>query len=147
MEEQLAQEERVSSGALGDGGYLVTGKVEPRVAPLDESLDRCRLERPESHRQRAQAALDYACGSIDARIEGIYAARQNRTAEFELPTDSYFLLNASLSYRVPVGLALLDFYVKGTNLTNTEARLHTSFLKDIAPLPGRGVLFGVRADF
>ena len=49
--------------------------------------------------------------------------------------------------RVPVGPTNLDFYVKGTNLTDAEARLHTSFLKDIAPLPGRGVLFGVKAEF
>ena len=96
---------------------------------------------------RAQAALNYTRGGLGARLEGIYAARQNRTAEFELPTDSYFLLNASVSYRVPIGSALLDFYVKGTNLTDAAARLHTSFLKDIAPLPGRGVLFGVRAEF
>ena len=95
----------------------------------------------------AQAALSFVRGDFSARLEGFYAARQNRTAEFELPTDSYFLLDASVSYRVPIGPALLDFYVKGTNLTDAEARLHSSFLKDIAPLPGRGVLFGVRADF
>ena len=109
---------------IGGGGSL------PRIPPV-----------------RAQAALNYTRGGLGARLEGIYAARQNRTAEFELPTDSYFLLNASVSYRVPIGSALLDFYVRGTNLTGAEARLHTSFLKDIAPLPGRGVLFGVRAEF
>ena len=82
-----------------------------------------------------------------ASVEGQYVARQNRTAEFELPTDSYFLLNASVSYRVPAGALDLVFYVKGTNLADDEARLHTSFLKELAPLPGRGVLFGVKATF
>jgi iron complex outermembrane receptor protein len=80
-------------------------------------------------------------------VEGQYSARQNRTAEFELPTDSFFLLNAGLSYKVPVRGVDLDFYVRGTNLLDQEARLHTSFLKEIAPLPGRGVLLGVRAEF
>ncbi|RFC37500.1 MAG: hypothetical protein DID92_2727743182, partial [Candidatus Nitrotoga sp. SPKER] len=28
-----------------------------------------------------------------------------------------------------------------------EARAHTSFLKELAPLPGRGFLIGVRANF
>ena len=91
--------------------------------------------------------MNYSWDRFSARVEGLYAARQNRTAEFELPTDSSFLLNASVSYRIPVGPAELDLYVKGTNLTDAEARLHTSFLKDIAPLAGRGVLFGARLAF
>jgi iron complex outermembrane receptor protein len=82
-----------------------------------------------------------------ARVEGQYSHEQNRTAEFELPTDSYFLLNASMSYRVPVGPVEFDVYLKGTNLTNEEARVHTSFLKEIAPLAGRGALLGMRASF
>jgi iron complex outermembrane receptor protein len=55
--------------------------------------------------------------------------RQNRTSDFELPTDSYFLLNARIEYTPPVGQAELNFYLRGTNLTNAEARLHTSSLK------------------
>ncbi|MDQ3623787.1 MAG: TonB-dependent receptor [Verrucomicrobiota bacterium] len=97
---------------------------------------------------RAGAELVYAFDErFTARVEGQYSARQNRTAELELPTDSYFLLNAGLSYKVPIRGAELDFYVRATNLTDSEARLHTSFLKEFAPLPGRGILFGVRAEF
>ena len=33
------------------------------------------------------------------------------------------------------------------NLTDREARVHTSFLKDVAPLPGRGFSFGIRTFF
>ena len=108
-----------------------TDRSLPRITPL-----------------RAGAELSYTWNDrFNARVEGQYVARQNRTAEFELPTDSYFLLNASISYKVPVGAVDLDFYVRGTNLTDDEARMHTSFLKDIAPLPGRGVLLGVKATF
>ncbi len=97
---------------------------------------------------RTSAALVYGWHDrFNARIEGQYAHEQNRTAEFELPTDGYFLLNASMSYRLPVRSAEFEVYVKGTNLTNEEARLHTSFLKDIAPLAGRGALLGLRASF
>ncbi|MDQ3624647.1 MAG: TonB-dependent receptor, partial [Verrucomicrobiota bacterium] len=81
------------------------------------------------------------------RVEGQYSARQNRTANVELPTDSFFLLDASVSYHIPAGPINFDVYVKGTNLADEEARLHTSFLNDAAPLAGRGVLFGVRAEF
>jgi iron complex outermembrane receptor protein len=97
---------------------------------------------------RTSAALVYGWHDrFRARLEGQYVHRQERTAEFELPTDGYFLLNASMSYRLPIRSAELEVYVKGTNLTNEEARLHTSFLKDIAPLAGRGALLGLRASF
>ena len=97
---------------------------------------------------RSSAALVYGWHDrFQARIEGQYAHEQDRTAAFELPTDGYFLLNAAISYRLPVRSAEFEVYVKGTNLTDEEARLHTSFLKDIAPLAGRGALLGLRASF
>ena len=34
-----------------------------------------------------------------------------------------------------------------SNLTDEEARLHTSSLKDITPLPGRNVTVGLRLSF
>ena len=97
---------------------------------------------------RTSAALVYGWHDrFSARVEGQYVHEQNRTAEFELPTDGYFLLNASVSYRLPVRSAEFEVYLKGTNLTDEEARVHTSFLKDIAPLAGRGALLGLRASF
>jgi iron complex outermembrane recepter protein len=96
---------------------------------------------------RASVALNYQYDRFSAGIEGQYSARQNRTSEFELPTDSYFLLNASIGYRLPLNGAEADLYVKGVNLTDAEARLHTSFLKDIAPLGGRGVICGMKLTF
>ena len=41
----------------------------------------------------------------------------------------------------------LTWFVLAKNLTNDEIRVSTSVLKDIAPLPGRNVVFGVRAKF
>jgi iron complex outermembrane receptor protein len=37
--------------------------------------------------------------------------------------------------------------VKGTNLTNEEARDHLSFLKEVLPLAGRGITVGCRTTF
>lgn len=107
-----------------------TGRSLPRITPF-----------------RALGALAYEYKSFGARLEAQYSARQNRTADFEWPTDSYVLLNASLSYRFTAGPVAFDLYVRGTNLTDEEARLHTSFLKEIAPLPGRSVLIGLRTEF
>ena len=72
---------------------------------------------------------------------------RDRVAENELPTDGYTLLNLSVSYRMQAVGGAWDVWLKGSNLTNAEARNATSFLKDIAPLGGRAVLLGVRADY
>ena len=96
---------------------------------------------------RTSAALNFQYDRFTAGIEGQYAGDQQRTAEFELPTDSYFLVNANIGYHATFGRTEADFYVKGVNLTNEEARLHTSFLKDIAPLGGRGVVCGMKITF
>ena len=40
-----------------------------------------------------------------------------------------------------------EVFLDGSNLGNRQARPHTSLLRDYAPLPGRGVAFGIRAWF
>ncbi len=93
------------------------------------------------------SALILEQGRFGARLEGIYAAPQHRLATNEFGTPSYFLVNLSLTYQVLRGPTTLDFYVKGMNLTDEEAREHTSFLKERLPLPGRGVVAGVKVTF
>lgn len=96
---------------------------------------------------RLGATLDYTKGPFDARLEGQYAANQNRHADDELPTDGYFLVNASLSYELVYENVTTTFFLKGCNLTNEEARQSTSFIKDIAPVAGRGIVAGIRTEF
>lgn len=107
-----------------------TGEPIPRIPPF-----------------RTSAALDYSIGQFGARLEGQYAFSQHRHADYELPTEAYFLVNASISYEMNFGGFDTTIYLKGTNLTNEEARQSTSFLKDIAPLAGRGVVAGLRTEF
>lgn len=95
----------------------------------------------------ASAGLDYQHERFGASLEGVFSARQNKVADNELPTDSYFMVNAAVTYRIPMKDTTLDLYVKGVNLTDEEAREHTSFLKDIAPLGGRGVVAGAKLTF
>ncbi len=93
------------------------------------------------------SALLLERGPLAARLEGIYAAPQHRLAANEFGTSSYFMVNLSLTYRLIQGPTNMDFYVKGMNLTNEDAREHTSFLKDRVPLPGRGLVVGVKVTF
>jgi iron complex outermembrane receptor protein len=83
---------------------------------------------------------------VDAHIEVRRVGAQRRTAAYETPTDSYTQLNARIAFK-PLRGSSLQLFVEGRNLTNAEAREHTSFLKDIAPLPGRGVRFGLAQNF
>ena len=144
-----------TTDAKGNKGVITETVHNPHSLHLDLKADYVYAQNDETDRSlpritpfRASAALVYGWHDrFSARLEGQYAHSQDRTAEFELPTDSYFLLNASMSYRVPVKSAEFEVYIKGTNLTDEEARLHTSFLKDIAPLAGRGALIGVRMTF
>lgn len=92
-------------------------------------------------------ALVFQRGGLTARLEGIYAGPQDRLAANELPTDSYFLVNASLNYQFKLARTTCDLFIKGMNLTDAEAREHTSFLKDQVPLPGRGLVVGFRTTF
>lgn len=88
----------------------------------------------------------YASGMFDAAAELRHVGKQDRLASFELPTDGYTLLNLSASAR-PFSAKGVTIFAEGRNLTNEEAREHASFLKDIAPLPGRNIRLGVAYRF
>ncbi len=64
-----------------------------------------------------------------------------------LPTDGYTLLNLNGSYPFKVGPTQLNLFVRGFNLAGQKAREAASVLKDVAPLPGAGVLGGIQIAF
>ena len=72
---------------------------------------------------------------------------QNRVAQFETTTPGYTFLNASIGYKFQWGRTYNYLYARGTNLLDAEARDHLSFLKEVFPLPGRGVVVGLRTTF
>ena len=83
---------------------------------------------------------------LEADIEARHVARQDRIAAFELATAGYTLLNAKATFQ-PHRDRPLRLFVEGRNLTNQEAREHASFLKEVAPLPGRSVRAGVALTY
>ena len=97
---------------------------------------------------RAGAELRWESEHWRAGLGAIRYARQDRVAEFETETPGYTLVNANLAWHLDsAGGNALELFVDGTNLLDEEARPHTSFLKDLAPLPGRGISAGVRLFF
>lgn len=97
--------------------------------------------------RRTKLGLDWTHGPFNLGAEAQFIAAQNRLAADELPTHGYTLVSAYTSYRFTTSRVTWTLFARGTNLGNEEARVHTSFLKDIIPLPGRSVNVGVRMSF
>lgn len=89
----------------------------------------------------------YRQGPFWVRFSARRTTAQDRVASLETPTEGFTMVDASISYRIFTGRLFHDVTLVGTNLTDAEARLHTSFLKDVAPLPGRGVRLVYRLTF
>jgi iron complex outermembrane receptor protein len=97
---------------------------------------------------RAGIALEYRGSAFSAGLAVRTAERARHLAPGETPTAGHGLLGAHVSYRLPLGKRIeSEFFVRGENLAGQEARNHVSFLKDIAPMPGRNVTLGVRFVF
>jgi len=97
---------------------------------------------------RLGASLAWDLGGWRASLGAVRYRAQDRVAGNEEPSPGYTLVDAHLSYgwEQPHG-GRWELFLDGSNLGDTEARPHTSLLREYAPLPGRAVAFGVRAWF
>jgi outer membrane receptor protein involved in Fe transport len=112
-------------------GELTTGEKVPRLPPLRYGA------RVQYHNQRLLAGL-----------EATRYAEQDETAPLETVTPGYTLVNADVRWRFATEKgAELEVFVNAANLGDEEARKHTSFVKSLAPLPGRNFAMGVRSRF
>lgn len=82
----------------------------------------------------------------EAHVEVRRVASQGRVATNELPTDGYTTVNAMVTVK-PFANPALRLFIDGRNLTDEEVREHVSFLKDVAPAPGRSVRAGLAWRF
>lgn len=102
---------------------------------------------PRIPQSRLGSELRWHTGAWQATVGAVHYFEQERTAELETSTASFTLWDASLTYALDAGDSSIEMYLKGENLGDEEARLHTSLLKDLAPLPGRNVSAGMRVYF
>lgn len=86
---------------------------------------------------------------LAGNLSYIRAEAQDRIASLETRTDGYHLLNADLDWKLPParGLPATSLFLRATNLLDDEVRRSTSFIKDVAPAPGRGAVIGFRMTF
>lgn len=109
---------------LEDGGNL------PRTPPL-----------------RLGTQFTYEDERVSAHLDITRYQEQDDVAANETTTSAYTLVDASVSYDLQALNHDVALYLKGTNLTDTEARVHSSFIKDIAPRAGRSIAVGIRGTF
>jgi len=81
------------------------------------------------------------------RVEAVDTAKQDRLATFETPTDGYTMWNASLAFRPQGESGAWTLRLDARNLTDELGRVHSSFLKDELPLPGRNVRLTLTTAF
>ncbi|RII82508.1 TonB-dependent receptor [Neopusillimonas maritima] len=82
-----------------------------------------------------------------ANLEVIRVLRQDRIAAYEIETPGYTMLNAGVAYDFEAQGADAQVYLQGRNLLNRLAFNHSSYLAQVAPLPGRSIMLGVRVDY
>ena len=96
---------------------------------------------------RFGADIDFTYEHLKANVNWTHYAKQDKVAELESSTKSYNMLDASVTYPLPQSIMDLSVFIKVENLTDTEARVHTSFIKDVAPRPGRNFSLGFHGSF
>jgi iron complex outermembrane receptor protein len=113
-----------------NGGYV------PRISPF-----------------KLGTGLKYEFDRFGARVDMLHAFKQDRVATNynyeggkELITDAYTNVSMMATYKLPTQLNL-EAFTRANNLLDEEIREHASFLKDIAPMGGRSIMFGLRGDF
>lgn len=74
-------------------------------------------------------------------------AKQKNVAVNETQTAGYTLLDASVNYDFSLSPLDMTAFIRGTNLSDELAFVHSSFIKQDAPLPGRAITLGLRATF
>lgn len=97
---------------------------------------------------RLGVRYEWEQGPLSADVEYYRTFDQDRIASYETETEGYNMLNATLGYRLGGDSERpLDLFLRGTNLIDELAFVHTSFVKDQSPLRGRNLVFGVRQAF
>ena len=96
---------------------------------------------------RLGAAAHYRGSALDARIALRWVDDQNRTFELEAPTPGYAMLDVGVGLRLFSGSLTHRIELRGTNVTDEMARVHSSLVKAWAPLPGRDIRLVYELEF
>ena len=96
---------------------------------------------------RIGTGLDYSYGKFSGGLDLTNVLAQNDNGALETDTGGYSLLNLNANYDVIEGNQNLNVFLKANNLLDEDGELHTSFIKDRAPIMGRALMVGFQAGF
>lgn len=96
---------------------------------------------------RFGAGFDWRSGRWSFTADWRRVSRQDRLATNETATPGYDLVALGGSWRFETARSQMELFVRATNLLDEAARVHASFLKEVAPLPGRDFAAGLRLNF
>lgn len=104
-------------------------------------------ELPRTPPARITSEFSYQGENISSNLFISNYFKQTHTAALETSTDSYVMVDANINYHFTIGQHDLAIYLKGKNLIDEYAQVHTSFLKNLTPLAGRSISVGIRGSF
>lgn len=107
---------------------LTNGGALPRMVPI-----------------RGTIGVNYRNQYFSAGVEYQHTEGQSLVAANERATRGYQFLNLSGEVPFNTSFGLFKGLLRVNNLFDVEARNHISFVKEIAPLPGRNVFIGLQA--
>lgn len=123
-EREVTQQERQVTGQTGETQPL------PMIPPLKSDI-----------------SLKYASGGFEIGSRARLAAKQERTGDFEQPTEGYAVFDLFGQYRLQSNRLLHTFSLRAENLLDTSYRSHLSRIKELMPEPGRNVSLLYRVYF
>jgi len=157
IEDDLPVYEVSQRDATFTGGELAVSaelaKVGPFIWGVEGAFDSVRASFkgggnvPRIPPQTLRIGTTLDSGQWAGRVEAEMAGDQNRPGALELPTEGYTMLHASVTWRPLSDPDRLAIVLDGQNLTDEDARVATSFLKDVLPRPGRSVRLVVKTAF
>ncbi|MFP5459418.1 MAG: TonB-dependent receptor, partial [Bacteriovoracia bacterium] len=127
--------------SLVPGEWIVSSKADwVRAKNLENGQNLPRLSPA-----RLSAGVEWHKGPwlVDVDLQHVF--EQQHTAENETRTRQFDMLDAGVVRSFLWNDSKLSAFVRVKNIFDEEARNHVSFVKDIAPLPGRNVVVGVNA--
>ncbi len=98
---------------------------------------------------RGRFGLDFRYRGLSVRPEALFVGSRKSDDVFSLetPTAGYGIFNLSASYTLVAKNTAHTFSFSSSNLGDRLYRNHLSFIKDLAPEPGRGARFSYSVRF
>ena len=134
----------LDTSKLGSVEFYVDAQMDVVRAKLNDVVGNENLPRIPSFSALLGAEVRFP--NLEFRTEVEHIRKQTNITDFELPTDDFTLWNLYLTVR-PFENKHISLQLRANNLTNKDARSHTSFLKDLAPLPGRDIKVSLKTEF